>query len=216
MKNYLDQLIADIEHSTQNVSWPFIQKEAYDLCDWKSYDEEEETAPTRELEVWTGIQKYALPPSEKLTDEEVDKLFKALSTMLDAYNCSFVIVQYNIPIRLQYNALRGNFDQVVKVKQWHQGFFALCKPGTSYDKCALGEFCQCAFIAELCSQFIDDDRTSEEQRAADLEMEISYLRKKHGCDWMKYYPYHLDKEYDDEYGNPYDYLEGFYDDDDDD
>jgi hypothetical protein len=22
---------------------------------------------------------------------------------------------------------------------------------------------------------------------------------------MKYYPYHLDKEYDDEYGNPYDY-----------
>ncbi len=217
MKKYLDQLIADIEHSTQNVSWPFIQKEVYELWDWKSDEEEERTAPSRDLEVWTGIRKYELPPSESLTDEEVERLFKALSEMLEAYNCVFVIVQFSVPTRIQYETLRDNFDQVVKVKQWHQGFFALCKPGTEYGKCALGQYCHCEFFAELCSHFVEDDRTPEQQRADELEMEITYLMRKHGDRWDRYYPYHLDKNYDDEYGNPYDYLKGYeadYDDDD--
>ena len=50
-----------------------------------------------------------------------------------------------------------------------------------------------------------NNRTPKEQRAAELEMEITHLRRRHGSDWMKYYPYHLDPDYDDENGTPYDY-----------
>jgi hypothetical protein len=35
-------------------------------------------------------------------------------------------------------------------------------------------------------------------------------------EWLKYYSYHLDPEYDDEYRNPYDYGFGVDDDEDDD
>jgi hypothetical protein len=93
------------------------------------------------------------------------------------------------------------------------GFFELCKPGTEHGKCALGQYCQCAFFAELFANFIDEDLTPEEERARALEIEVRHIQRKYGNEWMKYYPYHLDKNYDDEYGNAYDY--GFGDDDDD-
>jgi hypothetical protein len=38
-----------------------------------------------------------------------------------------------------------------------------------------------------------------------LEIEIKHLKRKYGDDWMKYYPYHLDKNYDDENGDSYNY-----------
>jgi hypothetical protein len=43
-----------------------------------------------------------------------------------------------------------------------------------------------------------------------LEIEIKHLKRKYDDDWLKYYPYHLDANYDDENGNPYDH--GFRDD----
>ena len=88
------------------------------------------------------------------------------------------------------------------------GFFALCRPGTEHKKCALGKYCQCAVFAELFAGFSDEELSPEEERARELEIEIQHLRKKYDDDWMKYYPYHLDKDYDDENGNPYNYGEG--------
>ncbi len=52
---------------------------------------------------------------------------------------------------------------------------------------------------------IDEDLTPEEERERMLEIEVQHLKRKHGDDWMKYFPYHLDKNYDDGYGNSYDY-----------
>jgi hypothetical protein len=92
--------------------------------------------------------------------------------------------------------------------------FDLCKPGTEHYKCALGTYCNCGLFAELFKDFVDEDFSPEEERARMLEMEIQYLQRKYDDDWMKYYPYHLDADYDDEYGNPYDY--GFDDEEDDD
>ena len=103
--------------------------------------------------------------------------------------------------------------QPVKIKRWHLGFFEHCRPGTEHKKCALSEYCQCAFYAELFSGFIDEDLTPEEERARALEIEVNHIRKKYGDEWMKYYPYHLDANYDDENGDPYDY--GFGDEEDD-
>ena len=204
MERYISQLLSDIAYATENISWPYIKKESYELQDWIPEEEEDRTAPIRELEDWTGIRKEQLPPKEKLTDDQVQLLLKALTKMLDAYNWSFVL-QTEVPERIRYAAIRDNFNQQAKVKQWHMGFFEACKPGTEHGKCALGEYCQCAFYAEMFKDMVHEDLTPEEERKRDLEFEINYLQKKYGDDWIKYYPYHLDPKYDDKNGNPHDY-----------
>ena len=213
MQNYINQLLGDIAYVSENVSWPFAERELQ-LWDWIPDEEEDKTAPVRDLEEWTGIKKEMLPPAAMLSNEQVQLLLEALNKMLDAYNCSFVL-QTKVPERIQYLAIRDNFDQHVKVKRWHMGFFEMCKPGTEHGKCALGAFCQCAFYKELFKDMIDEELTPEEERARELDMELQHIKRKYGDDWMKYYPYHLDKNYDDEYGNPYDYGFGEEGDDDD-
>lgn len=199
MEKYLEQLMADIICATENVSFPFSEHEL-NLHDWLSNEEENKTAPIRNLEDWTGIRKEQLPPAVRLTDAQLSQLLSTLKKMLDAYNWSFVL-QTEVPHRIQYAAIRDNFNQQAKVKRWHQGFFELCREGTEHRKCALGEHCQCAFYAELFSGFIDEELSTEEERARELEIEIDHLKRKHGSDWMKYYPYHLDANFDDEMGN---------------
>ena len=203
MKKYIEQLLADIAYATENVSLPFVEKQL-ELHDWIADEEEDKTAPVRNLEEWTGISKEMLPAQEMLSDEQVHQLFKALSKMLDAYNWSFVL-QAKVPERIQYAAIRDNFNQEAKIKRWHMGFFEVCRPATAHGKCTLGEYCQCAFYAELFKDFIDEDLTPEEERRRELEIEIKHIKRKYGEQGMKYYPFHLDKNYDDENGNPHDY-----------
>jgi hypothetical protein len=85
MEKYIEQLLADIVHATENVSSPFVEKELQ-LHDWISDEDEDKTAPVRSLEEWTGISKEMLPPAEMLNDEQMNQLLDALKKMLDAYN----------------------------------------------------------------------------------------------------------------------------------
>ncbi len=214
MQNYIHQLLTDITTATENPSWPFAQKQL-ELYDWMTDEEENNSAPVRELEEWTGIKKEMLPPAEMLTDEQINILLIALNKMLDAYNCSFVL-QTQVPERMQYAVIWDNFNQTVKVKRWHMGFFAHCRPGTAHMQCALGEYCQCAFYTEFFKDMVHEDLTPEDERARHLAIEVRHIQKKYGDDWMKYYPYHLDKNDDDENGNPYDYGFGEEEEDDED
>jgi hypothetical protein len=203
MENYIQQLLSDIAYATENVSVPFVERN-FELQDWISDEEENKTAPVRNLQEWIGISKEQLPSHEMLIDEQIHSLLEALKKMLDAYNWVFVL-QTEVPARFQYSCIRDNFNQEARVKQWHMGFFQQCSEGTEHFKCALEKYCQCAFYGELFSGFIYEDLTPEEERARELEIEIQHLQRKHGDEWMKYYPYHLDAKYDDEKGNPYNY-----------
>ncbi len=214
MQKYIHQLLSDIAYATGNISLPFIEKEL-ELNDWITNEEENKTAQVRNLEEWTGISKEMLPPESMLNDEQLHHLLDALKKMLDAYNWSFVL-QIQVPERIQYAAIRDNFNQQAKIKRWHMGFFELCRPGTAHKKCALGEHCQCAFYAELFKDMIDEDLAPEEERARELEIEIKHIKRKYGDEWMKYYPYHLDANYDDENGNSYNYGPDSYRDDEED
>ena len=186
-----------------------------EIHDWISEEEEGQTAPRRQLEEWTGISMVQLPPSDRLNDKQVELLLKALNTMLNACNWSFVL-QTEVPKRVQYAAIRANFDQEAKLKRWHMGFFQNCRPGTVNGTCAFGEHCQCQFYEELFAGFVDEDLSPEEERARELECELIHIKRKYGNEWMKYYPYHLDPKYDDENGNPHDYGFGQEDQDDED
>lgn len=212
MERYVEQLLEDITFTAENVDLPYCENRG-DIRAWVSDEEEECTAPRRPLEEWTGIRKAALPPVERLNDDQVHSLLEALKRMLDAYNWSFVM-QIEVPERIQYTALRANFDQEAIVKQWHMGFFQICRPGGPHENCALGEYCHCRFYQELWGNFVDEDLSPEEERARALEIEVEHIKRKYGDDWMKYYPYHLDPEYDDEDGNPHDYGFGSHEDDD--
>ena len=155
MQRYLTYLLSDIAYATQNVSWPFVEQEV-DIHDWISPEEEDRIAPVRQLEEWTGIRQEQLPPHGMLSDGQVHQLLEALKKMLDAHNWSFVL-QNEVPVHIQYAALRDNFNQQAKVKRWHYGFFELCKEGTEQGKCALGEYCQCAFYSALFSLHKDGE-----------------------------------------------------------
>ena len=212
MERYLEQLLTDIKDAAENVRWPYVEEE-FCIHDWITDEEENNTAPIRKLEEWTGITKDQLPPPELLSDSQVSMLLSALKNMLDAYNWAFVL-QNQVPDRIQYATIRDNFSQEAKVKLWNMGFFQLCNPDTEHGKCSLGEYCQCRFYEQLFEGFNDEDLGPEEDRRLQFECEITHLKRKHGDDWKKYYPYHLDPEYDDENGNPYNY--GFNDKEDDD
>jgi hypothetical protein len=202
MEHYLNQLLGDIAIATENSG--LDSGGSMDIWDWISEEEESNSAPVRKLEEWSGIRKEMLPPANMLNAAQLKLLLNALIKMLEAYNCHFVL-QIETPKKIQYECIRQNWDQDVLVRQWHMGFFDLCKPGTEHYKCALGSYCDCGLFAELFKDFVDEDLSPEEECARMLEMEIQYLKRKYDGDWMKYYPYHLDADYDDEYGNPYDY-----------
>ncbi len=63
-------------------------------------------------------------------------------------------MQIVVPDEIQYETIRQNFNQRVKVKRWHMGFFEPCQRNTKHGECTLGEYCQCAFYEELFSNFI--------------------------------------------------------------
>ena len=203
MQKYIEQLLSDIEYAAANVSMPFIEKEV-ELVDFISDEEEDKTAPVCNLQECTGITEGMLPPAAMLNDRQINQLLQSLKTMLDAYNWAFVL-QIQVPENVQYETIRHNFNQQVKIKKWHPGFFSMCREGTPHNTCSLGQYCQCAFYADLFSGFIDEELTPQEERVRELEIAVSHLKKKHGDHWMKYYPYHLDAAYDDENGNPHNY-----------
>jgi hypothetical protein len=203
MEKYISQLLDDIAYATQNISTPFIETE-FSLGQWVLEEEENNTAPVRNLQEWTGIKEEMLPPAKMLTKNQVHRLLVALNKMLDEYNCCFVL-QTKVPDDIHYETIRMNFNQKVKVKQWHMGFFEMCRPGTEQGKCTLGKDCQCAFYTELFKGFVEETPGPEEERTRMLDIEVRHIKRKYGDDWMKYYPYHLDKNYDDEKGNTYNY-----------
>ncbi len=203
MQHYISQLLADIAEAIENLSWPLTET-ALQLQDWVSEEEENTTAPVRHLEEWAGIKQEMLPPETMLSDDQIHTLLQALNKLLDECNCCFVL-QIQVPERIQYETIRQNFNQSVKQKRWYMGFFEMCRPGTEHGQCALGDYCQCAFYKELFKDMIDERLAPEEERARALEIEVNYIKKKYHGDWRKYYPYHLDKNYDNENGEPYNY-----------
>jgi hypothetical protein len=134
-----------------------------------------------------------LPPATMLNKEQVKQLINAITRLLEVYNCHFVL-QIAVPESIQYETIRNNWNQDIKLKQWHMGFFELCKPGTAHHTCALGSYCDCALFAEMFAGMIDEELSPEEERARVLEIELQHIKRKYGDERMKYYPYHLDKK----------------------
>jgi hypothetical protein len=203
MQRYVDLLLSDIDNAICHVSDPMIE---IDIDAWKSGEENDMTMPLRNLQEWTGITAEMLPPESMLEDEQLAQLLHALNQMLDAYH--YGLFDKDIPNRIQYTAIKENFNQDVELKNWPFTHFRLCRPGTEHAKCVLGEYCPCAYDQRLLSGDNDEYLTPDEERIIELEITVEAIKRKYGDDWLKYYPYHLDPIFDDDDGNPWDYGMG--------
>ena len=141
MEEYVRQLLSDIATATENSRF-YFPKRKFSYREWVSEEEEEKTAIEKQFDELTGIRKILLPPEDLLTDEQVDQLISALLKLIDAYHYENLFI-YCIPERMRYTAIRENFDQTVKIRNYYRGTFEFCEKGTQPYKCVLGQYCLC-------------------------------------------------------------------------
>jgi hypothetical protein len=190
---YVVQLVEDLQSAIEMLADPEPSK-TIDFEDLLSDEEEERSAPRRQLEDYTGIAKNQLPPEELLSDDQINMLLDSLTKLLNQCNWSFVL-QTEVPNRVQYHAIRENFSQEIVLKRFNMGFFKLCEEGTIHTKCALGEYCQCKFYDEFFSGPEPIEITEDESIQ---QIEIQHLKRKYGDQWFRYYLYYFDREEEDE------------------
>lgn len=182
MERYMQQLMEDIETARQNL--PQLWQEAeVDICDWLSQEEDERQAPRKTVAEWTGIQQAQLPPADRLTPEQLHSLMQALSKLLDDINCSFVTL-IAVPEVIQYQTLRQMWEQEHAWLRWHQNFFDFCEPGQAHGTCEMGsEYCHCKFIADMRSEFEDEEPWTEEDEERFWE-DYERRKRRRWDDWF--------------------------------
>ena len=190
---YVVQLVEDLQSAIDMLTDP-EPSETISFEDIVSDEEEERSAPRRQLEEFTGISKDQLPPQGKLTDYHIELLLGPLIELLNQCNW-FFILQTTVPSRVQYHTIRENFSQEIILKRFNMGFFKLCEDGTKHTKCALGEYCQCKFYDDF---FSGPEPIEIAEDESIQQIEIQHLKRKYGDRWFKYYLYYFDREEEDE------------------
>lgn len=160
MEEYVKQLLSDIATATENARF-YFPKRKFSYREWVSEEEEEKTAIEKQFDELTGIRKILLPPEDLLTDNQVEQLLSALEKLIEAYHYEPFFI-YSIPDRLRYTVFRENLDQTIKIRNFYQGNFELCKKDTLPYKCALGQYCHCAFGSGLRNDSVVDFVMSSE------------------------------------------------------
>ncbi|MFK7936431.1 MAG: hypothetical protein AB8G22_23150 [Saprospiraceae bacterium] len=158
------QLLADIDYVREHP--PQIYREAEeDIFEWLPPDEDEQQAPKKTIEEWTGIKQYALPPADRLKDRQLSVLLESLKELLAVYNCHFVLL-VEVPERIQYQALRRGWFQISPMTRFHEHHFSFCNKEENETGCHLGnEYCHCRIIDEMFPK----SYTEEEWTEADEE-----------------------------------------------
>ena len=197
LHKYIDQLLQDIAHATQNVpaSWTSIEEEADEDFGILPWMEDMENAPTKSLEEWTNLKKEQFPPQDRLTDKQVHVLLAAIKKMLDAYNCSAVF-QIEVPERIQYKVIRARFQQQVPMLKANYFFFEFCDKRNSTDRsgCLLGEqYCHCIFFEDFFNKF---ENTEEDTDYGIDPYEEYMLKRRYGDDWRKHLHYEGEFDFD--------------------
>ena len=201
MRRYMEQLLDDIRAAAAAPPTPWFDSQA---------DEEDEMgetngldrallAPWRSIEDWTGISKVALPPADRLTEQQQHDLLEALKDLLGALRCHVVFQQTNVPLALQYSAVREGFDQQIPLAHAKDHFFAFCQPGQDPDHCLLGQYCECRFLDPLPAAGRLDEEIEEPIAGQDPPgNDRTFLPLQFNEDWFGGPPLHEEDGYLDE------------------
>ncbi len=151
MEKYLQQLVEDLREAARNVPEP---DPLWTFSDADDPEELEEFAdierylhgPQEKLSAIVGIETIQLPPAERLTDDQLARLYEELKALLLAYH--FVPdFPEGLPERLCYTLLRAHWDDehvYVGSGEIHLDYCVY-----AIDECVFPpEFCECRRLNE--------------------------------------------------------------------
>ena len=152
MQNYINQLIEDFKNAEDNPVPEIDFGSTYEEFEKQMLEIEEcETVQAKEK---IGVSYEELPPVNKMSDGQTQRLLEAMLDSLSANGIEVTFPGNGIPVKLAYTEMRELFKE---------GFHAM--PGWTIDFCS-GWCPDCAFV-DYC-ETSDDIWTKEE-----LEIERS-------------------------------------------
>ncbi len=149
MNRYINQLIEDFKQGELKTQPEIDFGETYEEFARQMMElESDDTVPAKEK---IGVSYEELPPADKMTDEQTQRLLEAMLNSLSVNGTDVTFPGDEVPVKLAYTELREHFKE---------GFYAM--PGWTIDFCD-GWCPDCAFV-DYCSNK-DDIWTKEELEA---------------------------------------------------
>lgn len=147
MNLYLTQLITDMHLAATRVPKSKIPEGTFD----PDYQDELEASPDYPMSHWFGLTKEQFPPSERLTDEQLELMANEFEQLWAAYSFEPDFPD-GLPAKRRYELMRDYLDY--ECSHWPGGWvhhFEFCDYNT--ENCPFGiEFCK-------CKDFVYDDDT---------------------------------------------------------
>jgi len=156
MNKYVEQLIADI-YAAQTGEGFFIESKGFDQdCILNLFFEEEASAfLLEEKELFEkpfgetcGLEKNQFPPSNRLTDSQMEGICEAIERLLFSWNVCNDLPE-NIPVAMAYNLLVSIFEIEVAIVSAGQTGIEFCE--SIPKNCVYGSYCECKKFDEEIS-----------------------------------------------------------------
>jgi hypothetical protein len=147
MQNYLTHLISDMHQAALRVPKSRIPKGEFD----SDYMMELEESAEKPMFEWFGLSKDEFPPSDKLTEEQLELMASEFEQLWAAYSFEPDFPE-GLPAKRRYELMRDYLDHTCQ--HWPGGWvhhFEFCD--YEPENCPFGaEFCR-------CKDFNDDEIT---------------------------------------------------------
>jgi hypothetical protein len=156
MNRYLQQLIEDLQRAriskqnAQNMSWSDDEEESISAA------EVFVNGTPKPLSVITGIEKYTLPPPEKLTPSQCEILASELTDLLLFFHLvpDFPL---SFPLHLQYAFLRNLWDNEYVELPFGENHIEFCNYNES--ECPFPGYCKiCDEVAKYSQTFKEQEQ----------------------------------------------------------
>lgn len=136
IQRYIEHLIADLFEAKNHVP-----PEPVFSDDYEEFEEQMfaiENAPDVPAKKLFGISYEELPPSEKLSEEQMQQLIDAILDTFAAFNCSADFPD-NVPLKMQYELIRDKFAEPIHYMPGYSMHFDFCS-GWCPD-CKIADYC---------------------------------------------------------------------------
>lgn len=145
MHHYLAQLIADMHQAALRVPKSKIPEGTFD----PDYQDEMEASADRPMSLWFGFGKDVFPPSDKLTEEQLELMAAEFEQLWAAFSFEPDFPD-ELPAKRRYELMRDYLDH--SCQHWPGGWvhhFGFCD--YEPENCPFGEkFCRCKdFVDEM-------------------------------------------------------------------
>lgn len=142
MHPYIKHLLEDIENAERkendHFGYPAPTTFEEEMEEVERYVSGEGELPISEL---TGLKREYFPPSERLTDEDMEVVLTAYDKMLSTWNTQ-IEWQPDMPVRAQYDFLL-EFVLNYKIVPINLGTIHLDFCSGDSSDCEWGEYCSC-------------------------------------------------------------------------